>query len=43
MKAGLPPDSWLTKGIKVYKFRAIIFEEEKPEGEVKRLSLNKTT
>jgi len=43
MKAGLPPDSWLTKGTKVYKFRAIIFEEEKPEGEVKRLSLNKTT
>ncbi len=39
MKAGLPPDSWLTKGVKVYKFRAIIFEEETPEGEVKRLSL----
>ena len=39
MKAGLPPDSWLTKGTKIYKFRAIIFEEEKPEGPVKRLSL----
>ncbi len=28
IKAGLPPDSWLTKGTKIYKFNAIIFEEE---------------
>lgn len=41
VKAGLPLDSWLTKGAKVYKFKAIIFEEESPHGEVKRLSLNK--
>jgi uncharacterized protein (TIGR00296 family) len=41
MKAGLPPDSWLTKDAKVYKFRAIIFEEETPNGEVKRLKLTK--
>ncbi len=39
MKAGLPPDTWLTKGAKVYKFRAIIFEEEAPNGEVKRVQL----
>lgn len=39
MKAGLPPDSWLTKDAKIYKFRAIIFEEETPNGEIKRLSL----
>jgi len=39
MKAGLPPDSWLTKDAKVYKFRAIIFEEETPNGEVKRVYL----
>lgn len=39
MKAGLPPDSWLTKGTKIYKFSAIIFEEQKPNGEIKRLSL----
>ena len=39
MKAGLPPDSWLTKDAKVYKFRAIIFEEEAPNGKVKRVSL----
>jgi uncharacterized protein (TIGR00296 family) len=36
IKAGLPPDSWLTKGAKIYKFTAIIFEEETPQGEVKR-------
>lgn len=41
VKAGLPPDSWLTKGAKIYKFKAIIFEEESPLGEVKRLSLSK--
>lgn len=40
VKAGLPPDSWLTKGAKIYKFKAIIFEEETPLGEVKRLSLS---
>jgi len=36
IKAGLPPDGWLLKGTKIYKFQAIIFEEEKPNGEVKR-------
>jgi uncharacterized protein (TIGR00296 family) len=30
IKAGLTPDSWLTKGAKIYKFQAIIFEEETP-------------
>ncbi|MCL1978214.1 MAG: TIGR00296 family protein [Candidatus Bathyarchaeota archaeon] len=40
MKAGLPPDSWLTKDTKIYKFTAIIFEEQTPNGEIKRLSLN---
>ena len=42
IKAGLPPDSWLTKGAKIYKFRAIIFEEETPQGEIKRKSLSET-
>lgn len=41
VKAGLPPDSWLTKGVKLYKFHAIIFEEETPNGEVKRLNISK--
>lgn len=40
LKAGLPPDSWLTKGTRIYKFEAIIFEEETPEGAVKRKTLS---
>ena len=40
IKAGLPPDSWLEKGTKIYKFKAIIFEEVTPEGTVKRKALN---
>ncbi|MEM2917186.1 MAG: TIGR00296 family protein [Candidatus Bathyarchaeia archaeon] len=40
LKAGLPPDSWLLKETKIYKFQAIIFEEETPEGKVKRKDLN---
>jgi len=39
IKAGLPPDCWLLKGTKIYKFQAIVFEEEKPRGEVKRKAL----
>ena len=39
MKAGLPPDTWLGKGTKVYRFKAIIFEEESPQGAVKRKAL----
>ncbi len=40
VKAGLPPDSWLVKGSKVYRFSAIVFEEELPNGEVKRKVLS---
>jgi len=39
IKAGLPPDCWLLKDAKIYNFQAIIFEEEKPRGEVKRKAL----
>jgi uncharacterized protein (TIGR00296 family) len=39
-KAGLPADSWLTKDVKIYRFTAIIFEEQTPNGEIKRLSLS---
>ena len=39
IKAGLPPDTWLTKDTKIYKFTAIVFEEETPNGEVRRKSL----
>jgi uncharacterized protein (TIGR00296 family) len=41
LKAGLPPDTWLTKDAKIYKFKAIIFDEQTPNGEVKRLTLSK--
>jgi len=34
MKAGLPPDSWLLKGSKIYRFQAIIFEEVSPKGQI---------
>jgi uncharacterized protein len=40
VKAGLPPDSWLTKGAKIYRFTAIVFEEETSCGEIKRKSLS---
>lgn len=39
VKAGLPPDSWLMKGTKIYKFSAIVFEEETPCGRVERKTL----
>jgi len=34
IKAGMPPDCWLLKGTKVYKFQAIIFEETSPKGRI---------
>jgi uncharacterized protein (TIGR00296 family) len=40
VKAGLPPDCWLMKDTKLYTFQAIIFEEEKPKGEVRRKTLS---
>ena len=40
VKAGLPPDNWVLDGTRIYKFQAIIFEEEAPKGEVKRKALS---
>ena len=40
IKAGLPPDSWLMKGVKIYKFQAIVFEEVSPKGEINRVRLS---
>jgi len=40
VKAGLPPDSWLLKGTKVYRFEAIIFEEASPKGRIKRKEIS---
>ncbi|MFQ5711973.1 MAG: TIGR00296 family protein [Candidatus Geothermarchaeales archaeon] len=39
MKAGLTPDSWISKDVKVYRFEGVVFEEEAPEGEVARKAL----
>jgi uncharacterized protein (TIGR00296 family) len=36
IKAGLSPDSWLLNDTKIYKFQAIIFEEDSPKGNVER-------
>ena len=34
MKAGLPPDAWLDKQTKIYKFEGQIFSEVEPEGQI---------
>jgi len=39
IKAYLPPDAWLTPGIEVSRFRAIIFAEKEPRGRVERVEL----
>jgi len=39
LKAGAPPDLWLTERIKLYTFQAVVFEEGKPYGEVRRKEL----
>ena len=41
IKAGLPPDSWLVKGTKIYKFSSIIAEELLPKGEVRMVDMRK--
>jgi uncharacterized protein (TIGR00296 family) len=41
LKAGMPPDCWLLKGTKIYKFQAIIFEETSPNGSVVRKALKR--
>ena len=42
IKAGLPPDNWLLSSTRIQKFQAIIFEEETPNGKVKRKALGGT-
>jgi len=36
LKAGLPPDSWLLKEVEVKVFEGEIFEETKPQGDIRR-------
>jgi hypothetical protein len=40
MKAGLLPDAWFDKDIKISKFSGQIFTETKPKGQVKEKCLN---
>ena len=37
LKAGLPPDSWLLKNSKVFKFKATIFRERSPKGIIEKV------
>jgi AMMECR1 domain-containing protein len=39
MKAGLPPDAWLDKDVKISKFSAQVFKEKRPGGEVEERKL----
>ncbi|MEM4214077.1 MAG: TIGR00296 family protein, partial [Candidatus Methanomethylicaceae archaeon] len=39
MKAGLPPDSWLSRDVKIYTFSAEVFTEVSPGGEIVRKEL----
>jgi len=41
LKAGLPPDSWLIEGTKIYKFSSIIAEELTPKGNVRTIDMRK--
>jgi uncharacterized protein (TIGR00296 family) len=40
MKAGLPPDAWFEKTIKISKFQGQIFTETKPHGLIKETHLD---
>ena len=39
MKAGLYPDAWLDRETRIYRFQAVVFEEEEPRGPVRRREL----
>ena len=40
LKAGLPPDAWLSGGVKLYRFTGQIFSEEAPNGRTVKKSLD---
>jgi uncharacterized protein (TIGR00296 family) len=42
MKAGLPPDSWLLKDTKIYRFSSVIAQEITPNGYVKLIDMRET-
>jgi len=39
MKAGLPPDSWLLKDTRIYRFSCIIAHEISPKGEIEVIDM----
>jgi hypothetical protein len=39
MKAGLPPDHWFEKDVRIQKFSAQIFKEKTPGGEIEEHEL----
>lgn len=41
MKAGLPPDAWLVKGTKIFKFSGVIARELSPNGPVEIVDMRK--
>jgi uncharacterized protein (TIGR00296 family) len=41
IKAGLPPDYWLMKGTKIYKFSCVIAQEVKPNGPVRIINMRR--
>jgi len=43
IKAGLPPDNWLLKDTKIYKFSCVIAQELTPKGAVKIVEMRKTS
>jgi len=41
IKAGLPPDCWLLKDTKIYKFSCVIAQETKPRGSIRVIDMRK--
>jgi uncharacterized protein (TIGR00296 family) len=41
VKAGLPPDSWLSTDVKIYTFTAQVFSETNPSGEIIQRDMDK--
>lgn len=39
IKAGLPPDSWLIDGTKIYKFQGRVFSEVSPNGPIREMPM----
>ena len=40
LKAGLPPGCWRNEGVEIYRFEAVVYEEERPKGKVVKRELD---